>query len=98
MRRGTTPTHVFTLPVDVGEISDVRIIYSQGGVAILKKGMSDCTIEGNAINLKLTREDTWLFDSVKLVSIQIEVWTQGNDCMVSDIIIRPVDDCLDDEV
>ena len=98
MRRGTTPTHVFTLPVDVGEISDVRIIYSQGSVVTLKKGMSDCTIEGNKITVKLTREDTWLFDSIKLVSIQIEVWLSDGDCMVSDVIIRPVDDCLDDEV
>ena len=98
MRRGTTPIHTFTLPFDVDVVSDARIIYTQDGSIVLKKEVSDCSIEGNTVSLKLTREDTWKFDCRKLVTIQLEVWTPGGDVLVSDEIIKRVEECFDDEV
>ena len=98
MRRGTSPTHTFTLPLNVDVIDDIRIIYAQDESIVLKKGKEDCSFEGGDVILKLSREDTWKFDCDKLVSIQLEVWTPVGDVLVSDIIHRPVDKCLDDEV
>lgn len=35
MSQGTTPTHVFTLPIDTSTISQLRITYIQGGTVVL---------------------------------------------------------------
>ena len=99
MRRGTTPTHIFTLPFDVSIITDVRVIYSQEKVVkIRRKGIEECSMVGNDITLKLTREETMKLNSSKLVNIQLEIWTPGNDVMVSDPILKSIDECFDDEV
>lgn len=99
MRRGTTPTHIFTLPFDVSIITDVRVIYSQEKVVkIRRKGIEECSMVGNDITLKLTREETMKLNSSKLVNIQLEIWTLGNDVMVSDPILKSIDECFDDEV
>lgn len=98
MRRGTTPTHIFTLPFDVSIVTDVRVIYSQEKVVKIRKGIEECSMEGNDITLKLTREETMKLNSSKLVNIQLEIWTPGNDVMVSDPILKSIDECFDDEV
>lgn len=98
MRRGSTPTHTFTLPFEVSAITDARVIYSQCGAIVLKKKVEDCSISESAISLKLTREETWKFDCAKLVSIQLEVWTAGGDVLVSDPVLKSIGECLDDEV
>lgn len=98
MRRGTTPTHIFTLPFDVSIVADVSVIYQQDKVTIVKKNKSDCSLEGNTISLTLTREETLAFDEFKFVKIQMTIWTPTGDVMVSDIVMKAVAECLDDEV
>jgi hypothetical protein len=41
MRRGTTPTHTFTLPFDTAMLSKVRIIYSQGNSPVVTRDNAD---------------------------------------------------------
>lgn len=98
MRRGTTPTHTFTLPFDVSIVADVSVIYQQDKVIIVKKDKSDCSLGGDTISLKLTREETLSFDYLKPVKIQMTIWTPAGDVMVSNIITKAVAECLDYEV
>lgn len=98
MRRGTTPTHTFTLPFETNQLTKVRIVYSQGNAPIVTKEVEDCVLEGNTVTVKLTQEDTLKFDNSKFVSIQLRVVTDDEDSLVSDIIQKAVGECLDDEV
>lgn len=98
MRRGTTPTHIFTVPFDTSMVSKVRVVYSQDTTPVIVKETEDCTLKGNEISVKLSQEDTLAFDYSKFVNIQIRVLTLGNDALTSDVIMIPIGRCLDDEV
>lgn len=102
MRRGTTPLHTFTLPLDLNNVTDLRIIYKQGNDIVLKKTFDECVVEANVVKVRLSREDTWKFDSRKIVNIQLEIWAPGEngqiDTYVSEEIVKSVAECLDDEV
>jgi hypothetical protein len=98
MKRGTTPTHTFTLPFEMSGIKKFRITYAQNGKVVFYKTDADITIENDTISVKLTQEDTLALDCHKGVEIQVKLLTSGGDTMVSDIIRETVDRCLDSEV
>lgn len=97
MRRGTTPTHTFTLPFNATGLK-IRVSYAQGGRVVVRKTEADCVVSGNDIVVKLTQQETLRFNSSAAVEIQIKVLTAGNDVPVSGIYTVPVERCLDDEV
>lgn len=96
--RGTTPTHIFTLPFEANLISSIRIIYTQGDEQILVKEVKDCQIDGNTVTVRLTQEETFLFDCKKYVEIQIRALTHSGDVLNSNIMKESVERCLDNEV
>lgn len=98
MKKGTTPTHYFTLPFDTGEVANCRVIYSQNEKIILKKELVDCQCKGNTISVRLSQEDTFQFISPRPVQIQVRVLTTGGDAINSDIKTVSCEQCLDDEV
>jgi hypothetical protein len=99
MRRYETPTHNIELPFDTNIIAKARLVYSQNDVQILVKELSDCQCKGNTLSVRLTQEETALFDCKKMfVEVQLHILTTGNDSIVSDIEKVPVDKCLDNEV
>lgn len=98
MRRGTTPTHTFTLPFDTAAIEKLHILYAQDENVKIRKTEADVTLDGNAVSLKLTQDDTLLLECKKTVEIQIRVLTAGGDALNSDIIRVPVERCLESEV
>ena len=98
MIRGTTPTHIFTLPFDNSLISKLRIIYAQGDRKVLVKEHHDCQIEGNMVTVKLSQLETFLFDCTKYVEIQLRVLTKGGDALNSRPMKVSVERCLDTEV
>lgn len=98
MKRGTTPTHTFTLPFDVSTIKKVRILYAQAGTVRLTKETGDVFMDGRAISVTLTQEDTLALTSGNVVDIQIRVLTQGDDSLVSDIVQVYVERLLENEV
>lgn len=99
MIRGTTPTHIFELPIDTSIIDTGKIIYSQDGKVILEKAISECAMEGNTISIKLTQEDTFSFNCTKgMVYIQIRLLTLGKEVIASDEMKVEVKRCLDSEV
>lgn len=98
MIRGTTPTHIFTLPFETNILSNIRIIYTQGCERILVKEIGDCHLDGNTATVRLTQEETFRFDCNKYVEIQIRVLTAEKDALNSTPIKVSVERCLEDEV
>lgn len=98
MIRGTTPLHTFRLTFDAEFISKVRILYAQNDTVVLAKETKDCNLEGSAIKVKLTQEDTLAFDSQYPVEIQVRVLLTGGDALASKPKKVTVERCLDNEV
>ena len=96
MRRGTTPTHTFTLPFDAEKVSGLSITYVQAGSKVLRKTETDVTIAGNTVTLKLTQAETLKFDTREMVEIQLKIRV-GTDVLVSDIWRVASLRCLDEE-
>ena len=97
MIQGTTPTHRFTIPLDAADVQRVRVTYAQSHKVLLVKE-DECRVEGNVIEVKLTQEDTLLFDGFSPVQVQVRVLTTGGDALASDLIRVPCDVALDKEV
>ena len=98
MRRGTTPTHSFTIPFSVANVADALVVYAQSEKIMLQKTASQCHMEGNTLSVELTQEETFLFDSGKKVQIQIRVLTTEGKALASNIITTDVAKCLSNEV
>ncbi len=108
MIRGTTPTHTFTLPFEPPEGAEYRIVYAQGEDhkenTILEITTERTKVNGRAISVKLTQEETLRFDCCPVysitgyaplpVKIQIGVETPGEDILWSNIITTTVERCL----
>ena len=95
---GTTPTHTFTIPFDITLISKLRILYSQNNEVLITKELGDCTVLDNAVEVKLTQQETLAFDPRYNVEIQLRVLTAGGDALSSDIITTTVNRCLESDV
>ena len=98
MMRGTTPTHIFTLPFDVSRIKEIRIIYSQNDTPVVTKNTADCTLENKTVTVKLTQEDTFAFNHKKPAFVQLHVLSTNGDALTSAIKAISIGDCLDKEV
>lgn len=95
---GTTPTHIFRIPLLAENVADLRITYSQGGKVAMQKELADCTLTDGAVAVRLTQEDTLKITSNALVRIQLKVKTTGTDVLVSNIVSVPAEIVLDKEV
>lgn len=98
MRRGTTPTYRFRLPVEQVNVKRLEITYIQGGKVILEKEKEDCTFEGNTALLKLTQEETFMFKEGSKVQIQVRLLTVDGTVMGSEVGIIEVKESLSAEV
>lgn len=96
MKRGTTPTHIFTVEFDTSTITLLNVAYSQDGEVVIEKSLEDCTIEPNKIIVNLTEEDTLKFTNIDSVAeIQLRVGV-GDARYASSIIKVRVDRLLRD--
>ena len=100
MRQGTTPENSFTLPFQLPDGTEYRVVYAQGEeyneTILFEKTTQDCIIEGNKVKVRLTAEETMLFDCTPRwhkntlapipVWIQIGYTTPGGETNWSDII------------
>lgn len=98
MIRGTTPTHIFTIPLEVEEVEKVRIIYAQKGVVKFTKTEADCMMEGKTISVRLTQENTLSLVDGNCVDIQIRVLTKTEEVFASQPMKATVCACLEEEV
>lgn len=99
MIRGTTPTHTFTIPFAASDIEAARVIYAQNDKEIFIKTAADCSLNDKSICVKLTQEETFLFNCNYPVQIQLRVKLKDIDEVQStDIMLVPVGKCLENEV
>lgn len=94
MKRGSTPTHTFTLPVGKDMIKNIEITYAQMGQIILQKYTQNCTISGNTAFVTLSQLDTLEFADGVNVEIQIRVLDKSGTVHSSDIMCISCDKCL----
>lgn len=96
MYRGTTPTISFSLPIDGSSVTALNLCFAQKGQAVLEKGLADCCLEGNVLQVTLTEQDTLRFDEKKgMVELQLRIGC-GETKMASDIMRVSVEKILKD--
>jgi hypothetical protein len=83
MIQGTTPTHTFTLPFNADTLTAVRFTYKQNGKIVLEKEGADVVKKDNTISVKLTQEETLMFQANCVAILQPHVKTTGGDAFVS---------------
>lgn len=98
MRKGTTPSFVFELPFGIDQIQNAKVTFSTGGKTKLEKYLSDCSMSGKEITVKLSQEETFLFECNTPVKVQLRVVTVSGDALSSDVFDIFAFQCLDDEV
>lgn len=97
MIRGTTPTLEFVLPFETSLLAEAYVTLSQSDGVVLDKPLSECTLDGNKMTVKLTQEDT-LKLKTGLVEVQIRAKTIDGDVIASDIILTSAQKILKDGV
>lgn len=98
MTPGATPTHTFNLPISTDEIAALRITYEQDGKILFQKKKDECELKDKQVKVKLSQEETLLFDSNVIVRIQLKGRTTGDDVIISKVIKKPTNIVLDKEV
>ena len=98
MRLGSTPIHEFTIPFDASFVKEFKVTYKQDRKVVLEKYLKDFEIEGRVLSVRLTQEETFLFDEKLNIEVQGRVLTTENNALTSDIVIITAMRCLDREV
>lgn len=103
MFRVTTPTHVFTLPIDTSSCKEILITYKQDDIKLIKHYENGTLPDGMTLNdkdaiIRLTQEETKQFVANTYVKTQVRVLTTGNDSYASQIFNVIVNEVLNDEV
>ena len=97
MRRGTTPTHVFTPDIDVSEATVMYITYQQNNETVLEKTIEDVTFnEDGTFSVTLTQAETLAFEEMARVEIQIRVKFPDGSAVGSEIVRSNADRILKD--
>lgn len=94
---GTTPTKKFNLPIDLSDIKNFSVTFSQDE-EVIKKMKSDCTVEGNSIIAHLTQEDTLKLQEKKTVKVQIKLLFKDGNVLKTKIKSLYSGEILDKEV
>ena len=95
---GGTPTHVFNFPIDCSLLTDILITYKQGGKTVLEKHIKDGFGDNNEIMVRLTQEETLMFNQSTTVEIQLKVKTLGGEVIPSEVIYDAPSRCLSEVI
>lgn len=98
MTRGTTPTHIFNLPILTSVIKELRITYAQMGRTILDKRLEDVRLEESSIRLTLTQDETLKFAQTCPAICQIKLLTNDGAVLASGMQDIHIDGVLNEEV
>ena len=98
MIQGTTPTHIFTIPMDTSEISKLRITYTQYGHPVIERDETHAVMDGKEIRVTLTQEETLKLDTKTEVRLQIKILTASGALLASRVTALPVGEILNKEI
>ena len=90
MIQGTTPTHKFNLDISTDLVSEIRASYEQNGNIVLEKQTEDFVMSGNTAEVKLTQEETMLFEAPSSARVQLHIRTTDDNALVARPITTPV--------
>ena len=96
MRRGTTPTLTFHMPIDPALCEAISVALAQGKTLVLEKTKKDCQINGFDIKVHLSQEDTLALSADRRTEIQLRAKTMDGDCLASDIFVVATERLLKD--
>ena len=85
--RGTTPTHIYSLPegLTLADVQDVSIAYRQKNKTILIKHLADCHLlddldKERDLVVVLSQEETLLFNPrIQVAEVEFKIQTIGSD-------------------
>lgn len=94
MYRGTTPTNVFNVDIDLTSASALYVTYEQNHEVVVEKTISDATITATSVSVTLTQAETLLFVPGKVfVQIRAKI---GSTAVASNIITTTADRIIKD--
>ena len=96
--KGCTCTNTFEFPFVEGDVKAVRITYWQDGKVLFQKELDDCTFSEGQVTVHLNQNETLMFDSEKIIKIQLKVKLVGDVVTKSNIIETITDEVLCCEV
>lgn len=92
--RGTTPTHSFATDIDLSNATSLYITYWQRGKVLVEKTIDDVSFDYMRVLVRLSQEDTLLFNDRYEVSIQIRAKFGDGSAIASNVIRIPVCEIL----
>lgn len=99
MRRGSTPTLKFELPLEIdNNVTKLRVTFEQNDKIIFEKTERDIFINEQFFNLQLTQEETLMFDSSVPIRMQVKIRTTDGNVVPSDVVLIECKDVLSEEI
>lgn len=93
MYRFTTPHITYTLSFETSQIKCASIYIKQGEV-FLEKKLNECTLKEKEISVKLSQEETAMFECHKYVKIQLHIIDINDEVMLTKPVERFMGECL----
>ena len=73
IRRGTTPTHTFTVDVDLTQATALYITYKQNDKVVVEKSIEDCTITAETVTVELSQAESLKFNASSNLPVEIQI-------------------------
>lgn len=90
MRRGSTPTFVFSLPADAACFTEIEILFMQDTREVLRVSRPSLTLKGKEVSFVMTEEQSLAFAPSRIAEIQIRLATPDGMVLISEIRTLPI--------
>lgn len=97
MFRGTTPTNIFNVDLDLTTAEVIYITYKQNNRVVFEKDINDITVTSEALTVRLSQDDTLKLEE-REVEIQIRARFPDETAVASNIIKTTASRILKDGV
>lgn len=98
LRRACSYEATIKTPVAPSNYSAILVTFQQGGVNLVEKTLQDLTLTATSIIVKLTQEETALFEAKKKAYLQVRCYASTYDAPGSAVWDIPIEAALNDEV
>lgn len=95
IRRGTTPTNVFEVNLDLTDAEEIWLTYEQMGSVLFRKEKEDLEIEPEEVRVTLSQEETLSLTPGEKVEIQFRARFADGTAVASNIIETCTKDVLE---
>lgn len=89
--RGTTPTHIFEVDIDLRTVTELYLTYKQGDECnqkvVLEKTLDDVVVNEETVVTELTQEETLAFCPEDKVWMQFRVKFPNGQALASNIMV-----------